>query len=419
MKLGRTHTIALASVAVTALGAAVPGAAIATKSGSHKPNHGKKTHNGAAGYVYTETNDPTANTVVVLKRAANGKLTHSQTIATGGQGGLAPQPGCTPPGGCPILDTDNEVTVTGNGRLVFAVNAGSNTITSFRQQGTSLKRVSEISSGGMFPNSVTAHGNLLYALNSASLTISGFRFDASGHLSAISGSTRPLAGQTVPGLARQIGFDGTGRVLVVTLFGNPMLAVGDPTKTMDTFLVGADGKPSTAIVNDASTPFPFGFAFSSKNVLVMSQATNVVTPNLGDGASYSVSSSGALSAISTKATGGNAPCWVAITGDGKYAFIDNTGGGAPGGSSVSRFRLSNDGSLTLLGNNVQTSGEFVKTDVALSRDSKYLYVLNHMTNGLSGPSEIDEYKVGRNGSLSLIGMAAKNLAPGASGLAAR
>ena len=413
-KPGRVPSIALASVLVTSLGAAaLPGAALA-----HSKHHGKKHHKaaGAAGTVYTETNNPTANQVIVFNRAANGKLTRAQTIATGGKGGLAPQPGCTPPGGCPILDTDNEVIVTDDGRLVFAVNAGSNTISSFRVTSRGLALVSQVSSGGMFPNSVTVHGRLLYALNSASLTISGFTFNSGGLLTPLAGSSQPLAGQAIPGLARQIGFDNTGHALVVTLIGNPMAAMPSGAKALDTFLVGADGKAGPAITNDSTTAFPFAFAFDPSNRLVMAQVTSLTGPP-GNTGSYNLSSSGALTPINTVTAVGNAPCWLAITGNGRYAFVVNTGGGAPGGSSVARYGIAANGALTLLGVNSQTSSEFAKTDTAISRDSHYLYLLNPAL--MADKSQIEEYKVGSNGSLSLIGDTPATLPAGISGLAAR
>ncbi len=409
-KPGRVHSIALASALAAALGAAaLPGAALA-----HGKHHGKH-HDKKAGAAYAETNDTTANHVIVFNRAANGKLSQAQTIATGGKGGLAPEPGCSAM--CPILDTDNEVIVTGDGRLVFAVNAGSNTITSFRVGPHGLSRVSVISSGGTFPNSLTVHGKLLYVLNSASLGISGFTFDSSGHMTAIAGSSQPLAGQAVPGLARQIGFDNTGRVLVVTLLGNPMAMPASGSNAIDTFLVGSDGKPSAAITSDASTAFPFGFAFDPRNHLIMSQVTDLVAPDTGDAASYALAGSGALTPISTVATGFEAPCWVAITGNGKYAYIVNTGGGAPGGSTISEFGISSAGALSLLGTNHQTPTEFAKTDVALSRNSRYLYVL--VPAVMSDTSKVEEYKVASNGSLTLIGHTPARLPGGLSGLAVR
>jgi 6-phosphogluconolactonase (cycloisomerase 2 family) len=146
----------------------------------------------------------------------------------------------------------------------------------------------------------------------------------------------------------------------------------------------------------------------------MSQVTSLTVPGAGDTASYNVSSSGALSPITTKATKGTAPCWVSITGDGRYAYVVNTGGGAPTGAFVSQYKVSTNGSLKLLGNTAKRN-EFVQTDETLSSDSRYLYVL------ASGPTpathHIDEFKVGSNGKLKFIGKTPDMSVPGTSGIA--
>ena len=74
------------------------------------------------GAVYTQTNAPAGNSVVVFNRLANGKLKKREAVSTGGKGSTQ-SVGCGP--GCPILDSQTAVVVSKNGKLVFAVNAGS------------------------------------------------------------------------------------------------------------------------------------------------------------------------------------------------------------------------------------------------------------------------------------------------------
>ena len=80
------------------------------------------------GAVYTETNNPAGNKVVVFNRRANGRSFKRQAVATGGNGSTQ-SVGCGP--GCPILDSN--YAVVNDGQFVFAVNAGSDTVTSFRE----------------------------------------------------------------------------------------------------------------------------------------------------------------------------------------------------------------------------------------------------------------------------------------------
>jgi hypothetical protein len=59
----------------------------------------------------------------------------------------------------------------------------------------------------------------------------------------------------------------------------------------------------------------------------------------------------------------------------------------------------------------------VSTDEDLSRDSKYLYVLGPAL--FSDTSQIDAFRVGKDGSLTKIGSTPADMPAGVSGLAAR
>src|SRR5665647_179047 len=80
-------------------------------------------HDGAAGFVYTETNGASGNAVLAYARAGNGSLTAIGSFATGGLGS----------GGG--LGSQGAVTLAGDGRWLLAVNAGSNDISTFRVRG--------------------------------------------------------------------------------------------------------------------------------------------------------------------------------------------------------------------------------------------------------------------------------------------
>jgi 6-phosphogluconolactonase len=411
--VGRCHPVKgllrlVVLVGILAAAVALPASAAAkAQKASKKP----------VGVVYTETNNPKRNQVQIFNRFANGSLAFVKSVATGGKGGLQLQPGCVPT--CPFLDTQGEVTLSSNGRLLFVVNAGSNSISSFRVTPGGLQLADVKPSGGKFPNSITTHGNVLYVLDSGIFpvpgppvpgNIAGFHFNAAGHLTPIKGSNRPLT-PTVPGLARQVGFNNKGTLLVVSLFGNPMTP--STMGSLDTFPVKPSGAAGPPTAHNTTTPLPFGFAFDPSGRLIMSQVT-ALTPGAGDAASYKVAPSGTLSPISTKPTKGTAPCWVSITGNGKYAYVVNTGGGAPTGAFTTAYRIAPNGGLTFLAN-TPVRKEFVETDETLSRDSRYLYVL------ASGPTpathHIDEYKVLGNGHLKFIGKTPDMPVPGTSGLA--
>jgi hypothetical protein len=403
--------LALACVAVLAVVGAANAAA--DKPGHHQP----------VGAVYTESNSPAGNSVAVFDRYDDGTLALRQKVSTGGKGSLQ-SVGCGP--GCPILDSQNEVVVSDNGKHVFAVNAGSNTVSSFRETEHGLQLVDQASSGGIMPESIALHDHVLYVLNVATGNangttgnIYGLRISHHGQLSPL-GSSQPLAHAAPPDHSadpRAIGFDHDGKVIVVTEIAAGFMGPGPPG-AIDTFVIGHNDQAGPAVSHPVSDALPFGFAIDGKDRLVLSQLHGLDPGTIGSVSTYQLSNSGGVTPIDTKPSGGTLPCWVVVTGDNRVAYVVNTGAGAP--APVNGFGLGNHGALTPLSPAAgSTSGEFARTDEALSRDSKYLYVLAPQV-GPGAPSHIDEYSVNRDGSLRLIGAtpASANLGIGASGVAA-
>jgi hypothetical protein len=127
------------------------------------------------GAVYTETNAVTGtNSVYEYARNSDGTLTFVNSYSTGAKGR---GPGLQSQGGV-ILSTDNA--------WLFAVNAGSNSISIFSVGNPSgLTLVGTVSSNGTYPVSLTFNNNILYVLNAGTVTkqgqmicsnISGFTF---------------------------------------------------------------------------------------------------------------------------------------------------------------------------------------------------------------------------------------------------
>src|SRR5207302_8891655 len=107
------------------------------------------------GTVYTRTTPPAGNAVAVFGRAADGTLAPQGQFPTGGAGtgaGLGSQ-------GAVVLSNDN--------RQLFAVNAGSNSISLFTVRPNGLELDATVRSGGTQPISPTGHGSPLYRLNPA------------------------------------------------------------------------------------------------------------------------------------------------------------------------------------------------------------------------------------------------------------
>jgi 6-phosphogluconolactonase len=410
---GRTTLVALLAAAIAAA-VAVPALAAGQQGAG---NHGKPK---AAGWVYTENDNTSKNEVLAFSRAANGHLTFVKAYATGGKGATEPEHGCTAQ--CPFLDAQNEIILAG--KWLFAVNAGSNTVSSFEVTATGLKLVDQHSSGGRHPVSLTAHGDLLYVLNTRSLSIFGLKVSSTGKLSSIKGSDQKLTkgAVTTDVPPKQIQFDNTGKVLAVTLLAVPVI---------DTFKVNSAGVAGKAIANKTANPLPFAFSVDSHNQLAVAEVVNAAIPPspgafpaVSEVSTYSVNTStGKLKHISSAADHGFAACWTAITKNGRHEYVVNTGGGAPTGATVSVMNISPSGHVSLA--QVSPPGapgplpngqELARIDDVITGDNKYLYVL---VPGVLGPaSKIDEFKVLPNGHITQIGATATIPDLGLSGLAA-
>src|SRR5205085_1755393 len=344
---------------------------------------------GAPGAVYVMTNSPAGNAVLAFDRAANGALTPAGSYATGGLG-------------APGLGSQGAVVLTDNQRWLLAVNAGSDQISVFAVQPGGLKLADTEPSGGARPISLATHGSLVYALNAGGAgNIAGFTLGADGQLWPLAGSAQPLSNGGIgaaPGPA-QVAFNSDGRTLVVT---------EKATNLILTYSVGQNGAAAAPVTHASSGTTPFGFAFGLQGTLVVSEAFGGA-PDASAASSYDLRGS-SLQVISASApTHQTAACWVAVTGNGKYAYTTNAGSG-----SVSGYRVGRDGGLSLLDANGQTGSTGAgssPSDVALSQNSQFLYVL------AGGSHQVVSFQVNSDGSLTVLGQSA--IPVGATGISAR
>lgn len=375
---------------------------------ARRPAGGRASTASVVGRLYAETNAK-ANRIIVLDRHGNGTLTTEQTVSTHGAGATGRKE-CAQLSKCPFLDAQGQIALANDRHLLFAVNAGSSTVTSFRITAKGLKFADQKSSSGRFPTSLSTSGSLLYVANTGSLNVTGFRFSASGKLTPIPGSGQKLDPAAHPGDVTQIGFDHTGKLLAVSLVH---------ASAVQTFVVSADGTLGSPQTFKPAVKLPFGFVFDPADRMVLTQIHDLAGPH-GSVGVYALTGSSGAQLIDSKPTGGFGPCWIVLGSGGRFVYVVNTGSGDPTGATIAVYQLSSAGMLTRIQltaplNMPGGKREFERTNELVSSNGRYLYVLVHGKG--SSNSRIDIYRVASGGTLTLSGVTATDLPPGISGLA--
>ncbi|MFI7658187.1 lactonase family protein [Micromonospora parva] len=367
----RSVALAAALLAgLTSIGS-IPGTALADGGGPgyHDDRKGGDHHHGDEGAVFVQTNKAEGNTIKVYDRDEDGRLTKAGEYETGGLGGFTI--------GAPLDALASQGSLTYHKGLLFAVNAGSNTVTVFRVDGTRLHKLQVIWSGGLLPVSVAARGDLVYVLNAGGEgSVQGFELHK-GRLSRIEDANRslglhngnPPAFGTAPA---QVKIDPDSEfVLVSTKAANVMFS----------YEIGRHGNLSrNPVISDAGNT-PFGFTFDTDDTLLVTESgANAVSR-------FELEDDGALDQIGPSVPNGQqATCWIQRVGD--YFFAANAGT-----STISSYRVNDHGKLELVkGVAADTGGG----SIDMTTSDGFLYVQNAVAGNVQG------YEVGKDGSLTLV-----------------
>jgi len=338
--------------------------------------------------VFVQTDNPAGNQVAVYDRAPNGSLTPAGSYATGGLGGVL--------AGSVVdhLASQGSLTYDRADGLLFAVNAGSDTISVFAVYGDRLALRQVIGSGGEFPVSVDERNGLVYVLNAeGGGSVAGYRVTF-GRLLPIPGSVRalgldPAATPQFTHTPGEVAFTPDGSQLLVTTKENG--------SAVDVFRVGPFGLLSHApVVNSLPGAVPFAVSFAGRDELVLAEAGTdaLATFVLGHG--------GTLTQLGTAGTGQAATCWV-VGSDGRF-YASNAGS-----ASLSDFALGAAGALTLFETTPTDAGT---TDAAAPGDGRFLYV----RAGAAGI--VDAFAIEPGGTLVKVGSVTVPGAVGGEGIAA-
>jgi 6-phosphogluconolactonase (cycloisomerase 2 family) len=386
--MARPRRFVAASCLAFAIVAALATPALA-HDGRHGDDHRRHRHDeGADHVVFVQNDDPNGNTVVAYDRGDDGALTYAASYPTGGSGGVL--------AGSVVDHLASQASLVYDARhaLLFAVNAGSNTVSVFAVSGDQLQLRELVPSYGDFPVSIAVHDDVAYVLNArGGGSVQGYRI-TNGVLVPLDGSLRPLGLDpnatpeftTTPG---QVAFTPDGSQLVVTTKGNGSAILVFRVRGYG-FL---SGSPT---VNSEPGTVPFALAFDGRGRLTVAEAgTNSV-------ATYDLFRDGSVHLRDREATGQAATCW--ISGIDGNVYLSNAGSG-----NVSQVSEDRNGSLTFVGNTAADPGT---VDSAATPDGSYLYVQGGKNGTVAG------FRVNSDGSLSPIGSVTVPNGAGGEGIAA-
>ncbi len=383
------------------------------------------------GAVYVGTDGQT-NGLVAYGQKADGTLAFIGEYLSGGAGGRLNTGGPIDPliSAHSVLNVDN--------RFVLQVNAGSNTVSSFRvNKDFSLTLVSVVPSGGFGPDTIVERDGVVYVANVSSDgvytgppdqvgDIDAFELNlGTGHLQEIPGSKRQLLGRP-----SDLAVGPSGRSLVVSIYNAGSTAISDSAATaeLESFAIVRPGfltpSPVSTItstqrnnVQERNLPSAIGIAIrelpghevvvvtESREFLANGQPASLSQFQTGSVSTFDLNSSGFLRPISldvptsSQITTGptntsTSSCWISFDKDGQTFWVVSASS-----SIISSFRFNEDGSVEEIDSRAATgipvnpaaanpaAGATGFVDVAETGDSNFLYELE------SGTGKVAIYRI--------------------------
>lgn len=302
--------------------------------------------------VYAMTNNATKNEVLVFAQGKNGSFESMGSFSTGGRG----SGGTSDP-----LESQGALTISDDHSLLFAVNAGSGTVSSLRIVDDRLVLADQEPTDGTEPVSVAQHGHFVYVLNQGGYgAIAVFNVDQNGHLREVPNSTTLLSATSLGGSSIAVSPDGQQLSVVERLPDN-----------IDIFHILPNGTLSAITTSPDPNPGGFSAIFSNGGQLLVSETGPTGVSNGSTISSFTVAGNATIAPISSAVpTEGAANCWLAITPNGKWVYTSNSGS-----DNISGFNVAQNGTLTPIGSGVVAAipAGSHNVDIAVSGDSKFVF----------------------------------------------
>ncbi|HUB60781.1 MAG TPA: beta-propeller fold lactonase family protein [Puia sp.] len=355
--------------------------------------------------VYVMSNDyhDNANAVLVYRRKPDGTLAPlpGSPFLTHGAGLANPKQVLGPD------DTDDPLVISDDGRFLFAVNGGSNTVAVFSiNPDGSLVPVpgSPFPSGGQTPCSVAINGQFVYVANKAFDPLHvitqqpnyvTFEVDDAGRLLPVPNGTIEVPAGSSPS---QVLLSNDRRFLFATDFLAFMLPTEEPTGTLLSFQVQGDKGLSPAPGSPYVVPQGDGGALGLATNPRSDRTLYVGFPVAGAFGVYDINPSTGVLSFVTQVAGGPATCWIRTNSTGDRLYTLNSGENSVGVYNTDQAQAPGFiNKLTL--KNAANNGDFA---LGFSPDGGTLYVVcqNVDTTFTANNNWLHVLKVAADGTLS-------------------
>jgi 6-phosphogluconolactonase (cycloisomerase 2 family) len=345
--------------------------------------------------VYAESNSTAGNSILSFENDGSGALRFLGSTPAGGVGVFDSSFALGP------FDSDQNLLVSRDRDLLFAVNSGSNSIAAFRiDGGGALAPIpgSPFASGGIDPVSIGLRGDILTVVNkdedpqqNANLALPNyatFRVDSDGGLDPI-GSTVSVAYGSSPSQAAiaavgpfVFGADFLGGLLQSFELDEGGHLLPNPPQAI----------PASVFTGSAAPHWPLGLrAHPSEAILYVDLVA------VSQVAVYKYNEQGRLQFVRTVADPGAAPCWAIVNHPGTRLYVINTGD-----TSVAVFDLTQPLNPKLIQHfaMIATSGN--PFSAVIDDSDQFIYVSGEQSSATAGASAnaIHTLKVASNGTLS-------------------
>jgi 6-phosphogluconolactonase (cycloisomerase 2 family) len=384
-------------------------------------------HGSARNVLYVTSNNPTPrqNSVLAFRRSGkDGRLTSIGNFLTRGTGVYNADERLGPD------DSDQEIVASPDGRRLFAVNSGSDTIAVFNiDRDGRLTHVhgSPFPSGGVQPVSLGLAGQQLYVVNKgdrepgqtggSSPNYTGFCVGGEGRLTPIPGSTITVRAGSHP---TQALISPNGRLLFgIDLFNYPFTPPpGFPpfvppfASALESFRILSNGRlaqgantPQPSPLPPPAPPFVLGLQVHPTKPLLY--AGFVIGGAMG---TFKYDAAGTLTFLNSTPISGQGICWIHVNTKGTHAYSSNSTD-----DSISVFSLANPsqpveiqkvdlkGPRELLGGPAPVIFTTTPFQLSLDPTGQFLYILNHETtvnDTYPQGNAVHILRVGRDGKLT-------------------